>query len=82
MQSASSPKANNTMRMSEQSAKIESGSVHLPVNALWLGELKREALSFPQGAHDDQIDALSQALRYVSRRPNTGPLMGHYTIVR
>ena len=29
---------------------------------------EQEILSFPRGAHDDQIDALSQALSYLERR--------------
>jgi phage terminase large subunit-like protein len=33
------------------------------MHALWLDPLKKEVLSFPLGKHDDQIDALSQALQ-------------------
>ena len=49
--------------MTAQTAPIEAGAVHLPVNAPWLDEFKKEVLSFPKGKHDDQIDALSQALQ-------------------
>ena len=56
------PDGDKIMRMAAQTAPIEAGAVHLPLNAPWLDEFKREILSFPMGKHDDQIDALSQAL--------------------
>jgi predicted phage terminase large subunit-like protein len=56
------PDGDKIIRMAAQTAPIEAGAVHLPLNALWLDEFKREVLSFPKGKHDDQIDALSQAL--------------------
>jgi len=39
-------------------AKIESGNVYFKRNAMWFEELMNEALLFPAGKHDDQIDAL------------------------
>lgn len=51
------------LRMSAQTAPIEAGAVHLPMNALWLDEFKSELLAFPNGRNDDQIDALSQGLQ-------------------
>lgn len=35
------------------------GQVWLPTDAPWLGDLERELLAFPNGRHDDQVDALS-----------------------
>ena len=35
----------------------------LPARAPWVEEFKKEILSFPASKHDDQIDALSQALQ-------------------
>jgi predicted phage terminase large subunit-like protein len=57
------PIGDKIMRMSVQTAPIEAGAVHLPLSAPWLDEFKKEVLSFPQGRHDDQIDALSQGLQ-------------------
>ena len=51
------------MRMAAQTAPIEAGAVHVPTHAPWLDEFKKEVLSFPFSKHDDQIDALSQALQ-------------------
>jgi predicted phage terminase large subunit-like protein len=52
--------------MAAQTAVIEAGAVHLPTQAHWLEEFKKELLSFPASKHDDQIDALSQALQRAS----------------
>ena len=57
------PDGDKIMRMAAQTAPIEAGAVHLPLNAPWLDEFKKEVLSFPKGRHDDQIDALSQGLQ-------------------
>jgi len=57
------PEGDKIMRMSEQTARIEAGSVFLPRKAPWLDEFRREVLAFPNGRHNDQVDALSQALK-------------------
>jgi predicted phage terminase large subunit-like protein len=46
---------------------IESGRVYLPHNASWLADFLAQASSFPSGAFDDMVDALSQGLSYMSR---------------
>jgi len=67
-------------RMRIQSAKIEAGLVYLPPAAPWLEEFQNEVRRFPNGTHDDQIDALSQLLDYKSKR-NVGSLyVGKYRI--
>lgn len=55
-------------RMSVQSAKIEGGQVFLPPAAPWLDDFLNEVRRFPNGAHDDQIDAMSQLLDYAANR--------------
>jgi predicted phage terminase large subunit-like protein len=55
---------NKLIRMSIQSAKFESGRVHLPKDAPWLKDFEDELFAFPNGRHDDQIDAVSQALAH------------------
>jgi len=57
------PDRDKILRMAAQTAPIEAGAVHLPMNAPWLDEFKKELLAFPNGRHDDQIDALSQGLQ-------------------
>jgi predicted phage terminase large subunit-like protein len=55
-------------RIVAQSAKIEAGHVHLPREADWLDILLHELLAFPYGRHDDQVDSVSQFLKWTSVR--------------
>lgn len=47
---------------------IESGNVFLNENANWLHDFIDECSKFPNSKHDDQVDAMSQALNYLRRR--------------
>jgi predicted phage terminase large subunit-like protein len=60
------PSADKIMRLTAQTAKIEAGHVFLPRSAHWLGEFQKELMAFPRGRTDDQVDALSQGLAFVS----------------
>jgi predicted phage terminase large subunit-like protein len=51
-------------RFDEVCPLIEQGEVFLPSGADWLDAFIVEVGQFPAGAHDDQVDALSQYLRY------------------
>jgi len=46
------------------SAQAESGNIYLPHPAIrpWVEEFVEEATAFPYGRHDDQVDAMTQAL--------------------
>ena len=44
---------------------IENGKVFIPKDAIWRGDFEKELLTFPNGKHDDQVDALSQLLQFV-----------------
>ncbi len=59
------PEGSKVERMAAQSAKIEAGHVLLPKSAAWLGEFLTEMLSFPNGRRDDQVDSVSQFLRWL-----------------
>jgi phage terminase large subunit-like protein len=54
--------------MVAQSAKIEAGHVYLPRNADWLDTFMLELLAFPYGRHDDQVDSVSQFLKWATLR--------------
>lgn len=43
---------------------IEAGNVYLPhpLYAPWVNDFIEECAAFPNGAHDDQVDAMTQAL--------------------
>jgi predicted phage terminase large subunit-like protein len=56
------PQVNKKMRMAIQSEKFKNGTVLLPKQAPWLRDFEDELCAFPHSRHDDQIDALFQAL--------------------
>jgi predicted phage terminase large subunit-like protein len=62
------PEGDKVMRMYSQCGRIEAGSVLLPRRAAWLDEFRREVCAFPGGRYDDQVDALSQALKHAFTR--------------
>lgn len=55
-------------RAEAASVAIENGQVFLPRNALWLADLLQEIRNFPRGAHDDQVDSISQFLAWIRTR--------------
>lgn len=61
------PEGDKLTRMHAQSAKIEGGHVYVPRHADWLDDFFLEITQFPRGRHDDQVDALSQFLCWISR---------------
>lgn len=65
---AMQPKADKVTRFAQVTPMIEAGRVALPREASWLAEFEAELVSFPNGAHDDQVDALSQYLNWVRTR--------------
>lgn len=61
------PQGGKEARAAAVSPLVEAGNVYLPplANHPWVDDLIEEAAAFPQGSHDDQVDALSQALAYI-----------------
>jgi predicted phage terminase large subunit-like protein len=72
------PSEDKTVRLRAATPMIEAGQVHLPATAPWLEQFKRELLSFPSSANDDQVDALSQLLNW-QRWTFHGPLQTTYS---
>ena len=65
------PEGGKEARASAISAQIESGNVYLPHPSImpWVSGFIDEAAAFPNAAHDDQVDGMSQALlRWSTRR--------------
>lgn len=60
------------------SPMFQAGEVLLPEAAIWLPDYERELLTFPGGAHDDQVDSTSQYLAWArtARRLGTKRLKG------
>jgi predicted phage terminase large subunit-like protein len=61
---AVNPEGGKIARAAAVSPQIEAGNVYLPHPAIapWVEGLVEECTSFPNAAHDDQVDALTQAL--------------------
>ncbi len=62
------PKGEKIERVATQTAKIEAGDVVLPHEAPWLDDFVAEILAFPNGRHDDQVDSMTQFLKWISKR--------------
>lgn len=56
------PEGGKESRASAIQPMVESGHVLLPEGAPWVDDFISEFATFPAGAHDDQVDALSQAI--------------------
>ena len=54
-----------TLRASVASPTIQAGNVYLPLDASWLTDLLIEVVAFPNGAFDDQVDSIIQAINYM-----------------
>lgn len=65
------PQGSKTARAAAVSPLVEAGNVHLPTPELapWVGDLIEEAAAFPNSSHDDQVDALTQALNRLLLQP-------------
>jgi predicted phage terminase large subunit-like protein len=59
------PMGDKVSRAHAVSPLIESGRVFVPAEAPWLADFIDEATSFPAAPHDDQVDAITQALNYL-----------------
>lgn len=61
---------------------VEAGNVHLPSPQIhgWVGDLIEELAAFPNATHDDQVDALSQALTRIYITGSRGIGSGFYDI--
>lgn len=62
------PGGDKVSRLSQESGQLEEGRLLVPTDAPWLADFRDELLAFPRGRHDDQVDALSQALGWIRER--------------
>ena len=59
------PQGGKEVRAAAVSPFVEAGNVWLPAGQRWADDLIEEAAAFPNSSHDDQVDALTQALTYM-----------------
>jgi predicted phage terminase large subunit-like protein len=57
---------------------IESGRVYIPEGAPWLPEFIANLGMFPNAAHDDDVDSVTQALNYLARGGGSTGLLDYY----
>ncbi|MEN6533124.1 MAG: phage terminase large subunit, partial [Bryobacteraceae bacterium] len=69
---AVNPAGGKEVRAHAVSPQIEAGNVYLPDPsiAMWINGFIEECAAFPNGAFDDQVDAMSQALVHLAVRPD------------
>jgi predicted phage terminase large subunit-like protein len=69
------PRESKEARVSAIAPQVEAGNVYLPHPSIapWIDEFLHEASSFPVGAHDDVVDAMSQALAVMADLIPTPP---------
>lgn len=58
------PKQSKEVRMESMLKYVRTGKVLLPESAPWLEAFEHELSAFPNGKHDDQVDALSQLIKF------------------
>lgn len=61
-----------TVRAMDVIPSIEAGQVLLPGEASWLSDFLAETSAFPNGAHDDQIDPMADAVADIVLRRGAG----------
>ena len=59
------PDKDKVARVYAASPLLEAGRVWIPKNKRWASELIEELITFPNGRHDDQVDALTMAVHYM-----------------
>lgn len=71
------PDGSKAARAAAVSPFVEAGNVWLPAPevAAWVGDLVEEFAGFPRAAHDDRVDAMSQALNRLLLNPVADPVI-------
>jgi phage terminase large subunit-like protein len=64
------PHGDKVERLRRHRRTIRDGLVKLPQGAPWHAEFISEVTQFPYGPFDDQVDALSQYLDWITEHPN------------
>jgi predicted phage terminase large subunit-like protein len=64
------PDGSKVARAHAVTALFEAGNVYIPHPSVcpWVKEYMTELTQFPSVAHDDQVDATTQALRYIDKK--------------
>ena len=61
------------LRIEAMAVQVQRGRLALPDCGAWLAPFMEEALCYPAGAHDDQLDALARAMEVAPQQADGGP---------
>ena len=64
------PQGSKEQRAEAASGDVEAGNVWLPEDAPWILDFVEECTIFPNGANDDQVDAVSQGINELRKARN------------
>lgn len=70
------PEGGKASRANAVAPSCEAGDVMIPNHAPWRESWLHELAVFPNGAHDDQVDAFTQALNYMRGSVDLARLLG------
>jgi len=59
------PDRDKVSRVYAATPMMEAGRVWLPADKIWADDVYSECMSFPNGAHDDQVDCMTMAIHYM-----------------
>ena len=78
------PSGGKIARAQAISPLVEAGNIYLPHPefAPWVNDFIEECVQFPNGAHDDQVDAMTQVLLRWHQVPTETTLIYRYDPVR
>jgi predicted phage terminase large subunit-like protein len=65
------PQGGKEARAHAVSSEVEAHNVYLPEGVPWVNDFIEECAAFPASAHDDQVDAMTQALTRIRLRSIT-----------
>lgn len=63
------PEGGKIARANAITGIAKAGNIHLPERAAWVGDLVESLVHFPRAAHDDDVDATTQAVFWLSQQP-------------
>jgi predicted phage terminase large subunit-like protein len=62
------PEGDKVLRANRVTGFLDAGRLELPQSAGWLDDFIDEVITFPNGAHDDQVDAFVYALSHLTSK--------------
>lgn len=61
------PKESKFARAAAIQPQLESGNIYVPIDEAWVDDFIEECANFPNAKHDDQVDAMTQAIYLLTK---------------